>query len=74
MELIIKNGMAYWSPTSLNEAFRIFSDVYTRAFPDRAAELIQYNHVIHSISLSYTWENVYSYDKEFRMHLSKHPE
>ena len=44
-----------------------------RAYPHKSSELIQYNHVIHSISLTYVWDNVYGYDKEFRLHLSKHP-
>ena len=86
MELIVKNGKVFWSPVASMEstvingfskweqAFRIFSDVYTRAYPDRASELIQYNHLIHTISLSYTWENVYGYDKEFRLHISRHPD
>ena len=83
MELIFKNGKSYWTPVSQTviinnfakweQAFRIFCDIYTHHHPDKSPELIQYNHVIHSISLSYTWENVYAYDKEFRIHLSKHP-
>ena len=55
--------------TGLN---RIYSNIYTKAHPQKASELIQYNHIISTIALTYTWENVYSYDKEFRMHLSKH--
>ena len=84
LELIIRQGRTFWSPVSENvsinsygrweQAFRVCSDIYTRAHPHRPSELIQYNHIIHSISATYTWENVYSYDKEFRIHLSKHPE
>ena len=37
-------------------------------------QLIQYNYTIHSASLSFTWENVYAYDRDFRMHISRHPE
>ena len=84
MELIIKGGRTYWAPVteslSINgfsrweQAFRIFSDIYTRAYPQKSTELIQYNHIIHSIAGTYVWENVYSYDKEFRLHLSKHPD
>ena len=83
MELTMKNGRAYWSPVmdtvAINgfsrweQAFRIFSNVYTRRFPEKSGELIQYNHIIHSIANQYVWENVYSYDKEFRMHLARHP-
>ena len=84
MELIMRNGQTFWSPVSNYEpingfgkweqAFRIFSNIYTRRFPHKSGELIQYNHMIHSIASTYTWDNVYSYDREFRIHLSRHPE
>ena len=87
MELVNKNGMTYWSPISNRDlgglitsfgkwetAFRVYSKVYTTQYPNRAAELLQYSHVIHTASLTYTWENVYMYDKEFRFHMSKHPQ
>ena len=84
MELIVHNGKTFWSPVAepvtingfskWEQAFRVFLNIYTKAHPHRSTELIQYNHVIHSISLSYIWENVYNYDKEFRIHISHHPE
>ena len=84
MELVIRNGKTFWVPVSESvsinnfrkweQAFRIFVNIYTRQFPQRFSELIEYNHIIHSIASVYTWENVYSYDKEFRLHLSRHPE
>ena len=84
MELVIKQGKTYWMPVSetstinnfnkWEQAFRVYSNIYTRTNPTRAGELIEYNHVIHSISLSFTWENVYDYDKDFRLHLAKHPQ
>ena len=83
MELICKNGKSYWTPVTQSvvinnfakweQAFRIFSDIYTQHHPGKSPELIQYNHVIHSISMTYMWDNVYAYDKEFRIHISKHP-
>ena len=36
-------------------------------------ELTQYNHVIHTTSMSYIWDNVYAYDKEFRYRIARHP-
>ena len=36
-------------------------------------QLIQYNHVICTASTTFTWENVYSYDKEFRAHMGNYP-
>ena len=84
MELIVKNGQTFWSPVSealaincfsrWEQAFRIFANIYTSEYPQRSSELIQYNHIIHSISGTYTWENVYSYDRVFRLHLARHPE
>ena len=83
MELVHQEGKTYWVPvsdtTSINnfskweQAFRIYANIYTRAHPQRSSELIQYNHVIHAVSLTYLWDNVYNYDKEFHMHLSRHP-
>ena len=83
LELIVRNGKAFWSPVSKSvtisnfnhweQAFRIFSNIYTRYHPHKLSELIEYNHVIHTISLTYVWDNVYAYNKEFHMHISKHP-
>ena len=86
MELTIKDGKAFWSPVSAHDstnighfqrweqAFRIYANMYTRSHPQRASELIQYNHIIHTISQTYIWDNVYAYDKDFRMHMVKYPE
>ena len=54
------NSFACWE-----QAFRVFSNVYMRQFPQRASELIQYNHVIHTASMIYAWNNVYAYDIDF---------
>ena len=88
MELISKGGATFFVPVADREvnsnaifsfqrweqAFRVFSNIYTRAYPERAAELIQYNQLIYTASLSFTWDNVYRYDREFRMHLSNYPQ
>ena len=63
-ETVTINSFSKWE-----QAFRIFSNIYTKEHPNRASELIQYNHVIHTIASTYTWENVYAYDRQFRMHL-----
>ena len=78
MELVVRNGKTFWTQTNESvtignfnkweQAFRIYSNIYTKKFPQKAGDLIQYNHVIYSISLTYVWENVYAYDKEFRIH------
>ena len=86
MELVNHNEMSFWSPVADREvgsitsfrkwesAFRVFVNIYTSKFPLKAAELLQYSHVIHTASQTYVWENVYLYDKEFRIHMSKHPQ
>ena len=84
LQLINQNGHFGWIPEidknnvisnfyKWEQAFHVFSDVYSRVNPTRAAELIQYNHVISTASSSYTWENVYKYDKHFRMHMARNP-
>ena len=44
-----------------------------RAHSKRSAELVQYSHIIHMASQTFTWDNVYMYDKDFHLHLVKHP-
>ena len=84
MELVCKGGQTFFVPaeremvgiTNFNrweQAFRVFSNIYTQEHPDRASELIQYNHIIFTAASSVTWENVYLYDREFRMHLGSFP-
>ena len=75
---------SYWAPIvdksnsissyfKWEQAFRVFSEIFTGKYPERACELIQYNHIIHTASLSFNWENVYTYDCEFHVHMSKNP-
>ena len=63
MELVSRGGSAYFVPVSdtsgtisnfghWEQAFRAFSNVYIQAYPARATELIQYNHLIYTASLS----------------------
>ena len=85
MELINRNGMSYWVPVGDRDttgsitsfakwevAFRVFLNIYTAQYPFKSSELLQYCHVIYTASLSYIWENVYNYDREFRLHMSRH--
>ena len=86
MEIVNRNGKTYFVPANdlsdssgitnfskWEQAFRVYSNIYCKRFPDRSSELIQYNHVIHTAALSYTWENVYLYNRDFRLHLSRYP-
>ena len=55
MELVNRNRMSFWSPVSEREvgtinnfqrwesAFRVYSNIYTTQYPQKAAELIQYS-------------------------------
>ena len=84
MEMINKGGMFYWVPVSDHEnaaisnfnkweqVFRVYMNIYTYFHPSRAGEMIQYNHIIHTAAQSFSWENVYYYDREFRIHMSRH--
>ena len=86
LEIVNRNGMSYLLPVADREsvqinsygkweqAFRIYSNIVTAKHPGKATELLQYNHTIHAASTSYIWENVYSYDKEFRHHIGRHPQ
>ena len=85
MQWVQENGETYLAPVGQRnrdrvssfarweQAFRVYSDIYTRAHPDRAAELIQYNHIISTASATYVWDNVYYYDCRFRIHMSHNP-
>ena len=85
LEIVNRNGLSYLSPISDREnvtistynrweqVFRVYSNVLTSKYPTKSSELLQYNHTIHTASTSYSWDNVYSYGKEFRTHISRHP-
>ena len=47
--------------------------IYTRKFPNEAAEMAQYVHTIHHAATKYTWENVAYYDYIFRHNMAKNP-
>ena len=86
LEFVNKNGFTYLSPVTerdciqinsyakWEQAFRVYSNVLTSKYPEKATELLQYNHTIHTASVSYQWENIYAYDREFRQHIARHPQ
>ena len=85
IEVIKKNGATYVFPETSNrdtrimnvcrweQAFRVYSAIYSEANPDCAAEIWQYVHVINTASLSYSWDNVSFYDVTFRQLMDKKP-
>ena len=84
LEMLIKGGRTFYIPVNdcpninsfaqWEQAFRVYVNIYTKENPHRSSELIEYNHVIHTISSTYSWENVYQYNKDFRIHMSCNPE
>ena len=84
MELVYKGGQTYFVPTSACEGVsstitnfqrweQAFSKLYPKCHPECMTELVQHNHIIWTASSTYQWENIYMYNKEFRVHMSKYP-
>ena len=85
LEIVNRNGISFLSPVSDHElmsinsyfkweqAFRLYSNILMSRYPNKATKLYQYSHTIQSAASCYIWDNVYSYDKEFRYHISRHP-
>ena len=77
--------MTYWVPMADRElssvssyikweqAFRVYMNLYAKKHPERITKLLEYNHVIETASAAYPWDNVYKYDREFRIHMGEHP-
>ena len=66
----IKEGQI-GSYSKWNRAFRVFCEIVTQKYPEKAQELLQYDHIIHTASQTYQWDNVSVYDRDFRIHISK---
>ena len=86
MELVNRGGRAYYElaydrETSVinsfakwQQAFRVYASIYSETNPRKIKELLQYEHIIHTASLTYTWDNVYAYDMDFHIHMGKYPQ
>ena len=86
LELVNRGGQTFFVPAAdrntqgisglerWEQAFRVFSNIYLNQFPEKATQLIQYNHIICPAAATFTWDNIYNYGKEFRMHLSNFPD
>ena len=70
LKLVNKGGQTFFVPAAdrsvgiisfgrWEQAFRVFSNVYLGNFPEKAMQLIQYNHIISTAALTYVWDNVY---------------
>ena len=84
MQIVNRGNQTFWVPIKEShgsihnfhkweQAFQVFTNVHIQSHPNRAAELVQYSHLIYTASLSFVWDNVYNYDKDFRLHLSHFP-
>ena len=83
LEIVNEWGMSYWvlisdrELTQINsyikweQAFRLYTGIFAKANPDRVSELLQYNHTIEVAASHFTWDCVYHYDKEFRLHMAE---
>ena len=56
------------------QAFQMYATIYCTENPQRAREIWQYVSVINTASMSYSWDNVYSYDITFRQLMEFNPE
>ena len=65
-EFVMKNGATFLAPAAdkdnlqinsyirWQQAYRVFSNILTTKYPGKATELLQYNHTIHTVAMSYT--------------------
>ena len=85
LKMVNRGSLSYWVPVGdkslsissvhrWDQAFRVFTKIYLEGSNNqgRAAELIQYSHIIHEANIEFPWESVYAYDREFRVHMSKY--
>ena len=83
LQLVHRDGFAYFVPAQSaakvngvrrwEQAFRIYTAIYSQANPSRAAEIWQYVHTINIAASTYTWDNVYYYDVTFRQMMAQNP-
>ena len=83
MELVNWGGETYIMPVENSnkitnvrkweQAFRIYTAIYSQANPQRSSEIWQYVFVINSAASTYIWENVANYDFTFRQLMACNP-
>ena len=76
MEWVHHEGNTYLVPANRDQritgickweqAFRIYATIYCGAHPSQVKEVWQYISVINTAAASYAWDNVASYDINFR--------
>ena len=84
MAMFSKDGLTYFAPVSekdhkitnvrcWEQAFRVYAAIYSKANPQRSAEIWQYVYVINSAAATYVWDNVAEYDYMFRQLMATYP-
>ena len=83
LELMVKDGHPYFgavqgenkinSVKKWDQAFRVYASIYSQANPQRAGEIWQYVHIIHTAASTYHWDNVAYYDYIFRQLMAVKP-
>ena len=84
LEKIFKDGQSFYVPVTDREnritgvrkwdqAFRVYAAIYSKANPLRAAEIMQYIHVINDAAQNYAWDNVALYDYVFCQKMAEKP-
>ena len=83
VQLLTKNGQTFLAPASTekkitnirlwDQAFRVYATIYTKSNPERAREICQYVHIIHTAASTYSWSNVSTYDFMFRKLMASKP-
>ena len=85
MELTNKDGSLFFVPAvdreqgkisgirKWEQAFHVYAEIYSRANPQRSAEIWQYVYIINLASTSYSCDNVACYDYTFRQLMGRHP-
>ena len=71
---LVAEGVAIPNFSKWEQAFHVYANIYAKVNPDCTSELIEYNHIIHSVSLTFAWDNIYAYDRDFRLHIARHPD
>ena len=55
------------------KAFRTYAAIYVAKYPEKAVDMLKYEHMIHDASLRFQWTAVLTYDVYFREYISADP-
>ena len=86
MNLINKDGSSFFVPVTekatptinsfrkWEQAFEVYTTIYSDEHPGRAGELFRHIFNIRSVSETFIWDHVYNYDIMFRELMSHYPQ